>query len=130
MEIKKSLNPLYKGGNIKKSCSQTIHIKSFFTALCFKIKFCVFLKNDFPFLDKKMDIYFCPFFCQDPISFFEKNVIIQFAALSTKICLDKFFITLLSSRTCSAPTSPSIFLIILMQKSYFGWSESKHSGFR
>ena len=113
----------------KKVCSHTKNKKSKITALCSETIFCVFLKNDFLFLDKKMDIYFCPFFLSDAISFFEKNDNIQFAALSTKICLDKFFITLLSSRTCSIPTSPSIFLIILIQKSYLGWSESRHSGF-
>jgi len=57
----------------KKVCSHTKNKKSKITALCSETNFCVFLKNDFPFLDKKLDIYFCPFFCQDPISFLEKK---------------------------------------------------------
>jgi len=73
----------------KKVCSHTKNKKSKITALCSETNFCVFLKNDFLFLDKKMDIYFCPFFCQDPISFPEKNDNIQFTPLSTKICFDK-----------------------------------------
>ena|SRR6056300_168547 len=59
----------------KKVCSHTKNKKSKITALCSETIFCVFLKNDFLFLDKKMDIYFCPFFLSDAISFFEKMII-------------------------------------------------------
>ena len=49
-----------------------------FTALCFKTKNHVFSKNDFPFLDKKLDIYFCPFFLSDAISFLGKMTILVY----------------------------------------------------
>ena len=56
----------------KKVCSRSKN--KLFGIYCIMLRnhFLCFFKNDFPFLDKKMDIYFCPFFLSDPISFFEK----------------------------------------------------------